>query len=313
MQSLERIVVGRQHQHVWRHHAPDARQGRLPAGQRVRVRLHRMHRDIGRNARQDLVAGNHHEQIGRVQAGMLRRMALPRDDLPVVGADAKHRAILDAAVAARQARDHSARAAKAVAVAVEGRFVPTGAPAECKAFGRHFLAGFGNGGKAVQVLQARHPEVALEPLHQPAGHANVIGMLVRDDDARHRLAGQRPCQQRFPGIDALRRKHAGIDDRPAIAVLDGPDIDVRQHVGQGQPHPQYAGCDLIGLTGCGCVSTRIVQPRNRLGELLGIWTIHRCTPAVEPASAGWRGQTDSRKNKLARFADMATAVLLCSE
>ena len=68
-----------------------------PVLQRIGFRLGRMHRDVGGDARQELVAGDEHVRLGTPQAGMLRRMAVAADDAPGAAADRDRIALDDAA------------------------------------------------------------------------------------------------------------------------------------------------------------------------------------------------------------------------
>ncbi|MNP33326.1 hypothetical protein D3C76_1265600 [compost metagenome] len=72
MQATERFVVRRQYQYLIRHATTQRGQGFKPVVHRVGIRLARLHRDIGRDAWQHLVAGNQQLAVCVVQAGMFR-------------------------------------------------------------------------------------------------------------------------------------------------------------------------------------------------------------------------------------------------
>ena len=82
--AVERQVVRRQHQRfAGRFHELVVRLH--PVLQRVRFGLGRMHADVRRDDRQDLVAGNHHVERFRMQARVFRRMARSRRRRPTRG------------------------------------------------------------------------------------------------------------------------------------------------------------------------------------------------------------------------------------
>ena len=83
---------------------------------------------------------------------------------------------------------------------------------------------------------------------EPAGKADMVGVVVCGDHARHRPPGQRPVQQPLPDCAAAAAVHAGVDDGPAGAIVQRIDIHVVQRHRQRQAHPQDAGGHLYRLT-----------------------------------------------------------------
>ena len=99
---------------------------------------------------------------------------------------------------------------------------PAGAVIEDDAIVRRLAAGVGGEHAAVQVFQPRHPQPALELLRQPAGHAHVVGVHVGAEMRLSRLAVGGAGEQLAPRGQRLVGAHAGVDHRPAVAVVDAP-------------------------------------------------------------------------------------------
>ncbi len=108
---------------------------------------------------------------------------------------------------------------------------------------------------AEQPLGARGPELGVQLLRQPAGEAHVIGMEVGADQARRRpavlAADAHPLEHLAPDRLALVALDAGVDQRPALAVLEQPEIDVIEPVGQRHAQPMHARRHLQRLAGAG--------------------------------------------------------------
>lgn len=84
VQSEERVAMRRQDEHIVRNAPTDMRQGAQPVGQGIRLRLKRLDRDIGRDARQYLVARYEELESGAVERGMFGRMARTHHHLPIM-------------------------------------------------------------------------------------------------------------------------------------------------------------------------------------------------------------------------------------
>jgi len=74
-------------------------------------------------------------------------------------------------------------------------------------------------------------------------------MEVRDDDARDRPPRERPAQRGVPERARLLEPHPGVDDRPAVAVLEHPEIDVVELERQRHAQPGDARGDIEQATG----------------------------------------------------------------
>src|SRR5256885_1287917 len=104
----------------------------------------------------------------------------------------------------------------------------------------------------------------MELARQPAGQAHMVRVHVGDQHARQRAAVGGLGEQRAPGGHAFVCARAGIDDGPALAVIDGPEIDVIQRIRQGHAYPEHAGCDLQRLPALRWRLERVVE--HRLGR-----------------------------------------------
>ena len=180
---------------------------------------------------------------------MLRAVAAAHDHLPVVRADAQHVAVLHAPEAVGHRVDQLAEVAEPGLVALPCRLAPAGPAVEGEGIGGRFAAGVADQRAAVQVLEARHPELAIELARQPARHADMVGVHVRDDHALDRATVGRAVEQRTPGRDALFVAHARVDHGPTRAVLDRIQVDVVQLERQRHADPQHAGCHFERLAG----------------------------------------------------------------
>ena len=63
---------------------------------------------------------------------------------------------------------------------------------------------------------------------EPACKADVVGVVVGDKDAGDRFARKRSCQEIVPDGPDAPRVEPGVDQRPAVAVIERVDIDVVQ-------------------------------------------------------------------------------------
>jgi hypothetical protein len=81
----------------------------------------------------------------------------------------------------------------------------------------------------------------------------MVGVVVGDDHAPDRLAGQRAGAQRLPVLQAHLVAVAGVHDGPAVAVVQDVDVDVVEAVGQADARPEHALGDLQRLPRLGRV------------------------------------------------------------
>ncbi|MNC64546.1 hypothetical protein D3C75_1147620 [compost metagenome] len=94
----------RQHQHIIRHAPAQLAQRIKPLAHRIGVRLCRLHRDVGGDAGQHLIARYQQLSLRVVKAGVLRRMACADQHLPAMSVNLELLAVLDAPIAVRQGR-----------------------------------------------------------------------------------------------------------------------------------------------------------------------------------------------------------------
>ena len=111
--------------------------------------------------------------------------------------------------------------------------------------------------QALQIFRSRHVERHIEALQQEAGRADVIGMEVRSDDARQRPIGQQSLKQRLPSGLGLFVAETGVDQCPAVTVIDKVEIDVVKEERQRHSRPQDPWSDFDRVAGRG---------RHGLGE-----------------------------------------------
>ena len=224
-----------------------AAQGRERAeivAERVRLRLHRVDRDVGRDARDHLIGGEE-ETARRVQQHRL---------LQRVPAAGQHR---DRAAAERQRLSrlqpaigggHAGGDAQVVVAAAEhllgDRVRQAVPPVEPAIILRPKIARCVLQAEAEQVLGARHQQIEAEAVAHPAGEADMVGVVVRHDQARQPGAGERPGEHRLPDRAARLVADPAIEHRPALAIGDQVDVDVIEPERQRQAQPQHAGCDL---------------------------------------------------------------------
>jgi hypothetical protein len=115
----------------------------------------------------------------------------------------------------------------------------------------------------LQIFDLRHHQRAVEPLDDPAREADVIGVRMRDDQARDVDALQRPLEQSGPGLDRFLVAEAGIEHGIAVAVGEQVDVHVVEAERQFQPRPQHAGTHLDDLFGAGMLFPGIAQGLGR--------------------------------------------------
>ncbi|MCY1269743.1 hypothetical protein D9M68_195560 [compost metagenome] len=250
----------RQHQHIVRHGSAHLVERGQPVLHRIGIGLGREHRYIGGNARQHLVAGHQQLQRRAVQAGMFGRVAGADDDLPVVRANTDGVAIGQAVEALGQGVDVLAEAAEAGAVHLDRFVVPACAAIELdRVIGRR-APRIRRQHAAHQVFQPRHPQLAVELAGQPPGHADVVGVHMGHEQARQATGERAACgEQGAPGLGGFRRLQAGVDGGPAIAVADGPQVDVVQAQRHRHAQPQDTGRYLAGVAGFGGVTTGVIK------------------------------------------------------
>ena len=83
---------------------------------------------------------------------------------------------------------------------------------------------------------------------EPAGEPDVVRMVVGQDDPPDRPAAERPGHQRRPGAAHRRGVEAGVDQRPAVAVVERIGVEVVRPERQRQAHPEHAFGQRHGFT-----------------------------------------------------------------
>ena len=257
VKAVEDAIVRGKHERVVRkvREAPEGIEEEL---ERVRFRLVAPHRDVGGDARQDLVAGDEHAERVAPERRMLGRVAEDRDHFPLAPADWEPVAVHHAAVALRN-RGHAAGVSLALARALRNRRgIEAVAHEEVDRVVGVEAAEVVVRRVGREIFRGRHPEGRAGTLDEPGGAADVIGMVVRDDDVLHRLAGERAREMHLPQVPRRLHAEARVDERPAVAVLEKPQVDVVERERQRHAQPVHARGDLDRLRGRG---------RRRLGVL----------------------------------------------
>jgi hypothetical protein len=211
------------------------------------------------------------------QAHVLGAMAVASDDAPDAAADFDLVAISHAPIRVRHFRDGFAEAAEAHFVTIERVFVPAGGAIETHALFRRFAACVGDEHAAGDVFKPAHPEGRVELAADPTGEPHVVGMHVRADHALDRLAVQSRIEDRAPIFARLFERDAGIDDGPAVAIGDQPQIDPLQRERQRHAYPEHARRNLARLARGRWIAQRIdeVWAPTSLGDRFVIYAVHR--------------------------------------
>src|SRR6185312_3954879 len=110
-------------------------------------------------------------------------------------------------------------------------------------------------------LARRGPQLDAKPLGEPAGQPDMVGVIMRDDEPRHRpveLVRDDMLPEALDGVAG----DAGVDNGPTRAVRDQPQIDVIEREGQRHAQPAHARRDLAPAAGGGSGSgkVRAVKP-----------------------------------------------------
>ena len=183
------------------------------------------------------------------------------DHLPFVRADAQAIAVPDAAIGVGQAMNHPAEITEFRLVALQFRGIPARGPIEIQAGGRRSAARIGGDDPARQVFETAHPQRDLESFRQPACQAAMVRVHVSDHDPGRRASVHGTCENRLPGLEGLRCVQPGIDQCPAVLLLDGPGVDPLQRPEQRHSQPQHPRCDRdeAAITGLRLRCQRVLQ------------------------------------------------------
>jgi hypothetical protein len=101
--------------------------------------------------------------------------------------------------------------------------------------------------RVIERLRGADPEFDVELAREPPGHADMVRMHVRGDDPLGFARAEVIVQQALPGCKRLCVLHAGINQRPAIAVTQSPQVDVLQRERQRHANPHHTGSHLKAM------------------------------------------------------------------
>ena len=157
---------------------------------------------------------------------MLGRVTAALHKLPVAPADIQRLEVHQAAVALRERAHRFAKKAETLPVMLQLVFAIAGPAIKIQGRPRRRPPGVGDQGTAHEILRPRHPQIAAETLTQPAGESDVVRVHMGTDHPGERPPAQSAVKQRGPDFPGLGQGEASIDDGPARAILQQPQIDV---------------------------------------------------------------------------------------
>src|SRR5712691_922439 len=176
-------------------------------------------------------------------------MTVPHDDSPVAPADAMRLPVHQPPVCGGEARHPAAVVGAALlhqlelfsgeSVAHEHRHHVV--EAETRAPFAHRVRG--------EILRLRHPEFGAAALGQPRGETRMVRMMVRDDETPDRAPRDAFCEDALPQRARGVVADAAVDECPALAVFEQPEVDVVERKRQRHAQPVHAGRDLQGFAG----------------------------------------------------------------
>ncbi len=190
----------------------------------------------------------------------------PADLEPVAGDDALER---------RRQRRHHAQVAMAVGDDEIGDALVEPVPQVEVAIGLGVQrAGAQRNVEAAEIGRLRREKRHVEPLAQPAGEPDVVGVEMSHDQPRDASSRKRARRQRLPGRARRLVVDAGVDHRPAVSVVEQVDVHVIELERQGDARPQNSRRDLGEGSGLG---------RRGEGIAQRIWgMIHRSSCCFRP-------------------------------
>ena len=251
VEPKERPVMARQHERIFAHARFQVPQRAQIEAKRIAVRIDRPDAHIRRDFFHHLVAGEEQLVLRAVEHRQLGRVPLAGYDLENAPADLQTVAIGNPLEDGRQRRHHfqigvalrehgrgslGRQAAPDIEVAIDRRI--EGARAE-------------RDGEALQIGGLRGQERHAEPLREPAGQADMVGVEMRHDQPRQLAPRERTRRERFPNLPRDLVRDASVQYRPAIGIVDEKDVDVVQPERQRQAKPQDAGRDFGEFAGGG--------------------------------------------------------------
>ena len=215
-----------------------------------------------------------HHLRGRM-AGQHHRLGLEGPEpQPVPGAQR--------AVAPRQVRHDRAVAVEPLPHAVELLLRQAVAEIEA-ALGAEVVRGREPVHPRGEVFRLAHGEFGAGAPAQPGGGADVVGMVMGDDQALDGAARHEPAEHAFPQRPRRRRVDAGVDHGPAALALDQVHVDVVQAERQRQAQPVKAGRDLQRRTIRGRMRERVVERDHGLSSSVSARAWRPCRGASSGA------------------------------
>jgi hypothetical protein len=120
------------------------------------------------------------------------------------------------------------------------------------------------------VRPRRHPYLGADRLGQPRCETHVVGVIVRDEHAPQRSARKDRIVERRPRRATDIVRHPRVDDGPAAAVLEQPDVDVVQLHRQRHAQPPEPVRDLATVPGLGWIAGQVIEVARRRRQPLAL-------------------------------------------
>ena len=222
--------------------------GRDPVTNRVGVRFGRINSEIWTDRQQQLVTADDKVVIAAPERRVFGRVTVAHADIPCAPAKLDRVTFGNAGVAKRQGGDAIGKIEGAFRLAA-GKFIRVHSRARIKGDGRISVSRL--------FVQRQHPrhqpsgagcDQRCPHVHEPPGKANVVRVMVGDDDATNWLAAKRRLKNIFPNRLGLARGKACVDDGPAVTFIEGIDIHMVQRHRQRKSDPKDAVCDGDAFT-----------------------------------------------------------------
>ena len=117
-------------------------------------------------------------------------------------------------------------------------------------------------GEPAEILGLGHVKRHLPALAKPAGHTDMVGVIVGRQHCLDRLVAKTGGKHLLPQFLGLADGNAGIDQPPAICILQQVEIDVVQRHGQWHTQPLHTRYDLSQLAGSRHVVEQVLRFRR---------------------------------------------------
>ena len=119
-----------------------------------------------------------------------------------------------------------------------------------------------------EEFAAGHEQACPGFLQQPVGQAEVVGVEVRDDDAFE--WSLQSGEDAAPDGAAFLIWKPCVDQGPAVAVAQQPEVDVVQLERQGQTEPENARANLKKLARGRGFAEWVMQGHEKTGRVCGV-------------------------------------------